>query len=140
MSLKEVLTYRRINPLFILLWIVGLPLFGAASSLQAQSKATLAEIKRLNLPISKDGITIHYSPGYEGRVLEVRPLIEGMVKFYNDKLKVKRNFAVVIVTKEAWERLSAAANMIMPYGMPFVTPAPHLAFLPATRDNALTSL
>ncbi len=128
--------YSRMNRLFILYWIAVL--FFALPYLEAQQKPPLQDLQDLKLPISKNKITVHYSAGYEKKVLEIRPLLEGMMKFYEDKLTIKQEFSGVIVTREDWEKLSVAANY--PYGIPCFTREPALIILPATGDNAATSL
>jgi hypothetical protein len=112
--------------------------FLAVPSLQAQQNTALQDIQNLKLPSSKNIITAYYSPGFESRALEVRPLVEEMVRFYEDKLKVKADFTLAILEKEHWSSVAEAARR--PYGLPFVTPKPNVAFLPATADNAVTSL
>lgn len=112
--------------------------FLAVPALHAQQNTALQSVQELKLPSSKNIITVYYSPGYENRALEVRPLIEEMVGFYGDRLKVKEDFTLAILTKEHWSSVPEAAKR--PYGLPFVTPKPSVAFLPATADNAVTSL
>jgi hypothetical protein len=106
--------------------------------LQAQQQTALQNLQALKLPSSKNLITVYYSPGFEPRVLEVRPLVEEMMSFYQDRLKIKADFTLAILTKAHWSTHPEAAKR--PYGVPFVTGKPSVAFVHATADNAVTSL
>lgn len=85
--------------------------FLAMPSLRAQQTTAFQAIQVLKLPSSKNLITVYYSPRYVNRVVEVRPLIEEMVSFYQNRLKIKADFTLAILTKEHWSSVSQAANL-----------------------------
>lgn len=90
-------------------------------------------LQTLNLNVSKGKIEIHFAAGYEHRAKEVRPLIEEMIDFYQERLDLRQQFSVAILTKEQWTK-----NLgLIPYGLPFVRD--NVAFLPATNDGAITA-
>jgi hypothetical protein len=58
------------------------------------------------------------------------------MRFYEHKLKIKAELSVAVLTKADWERVVQGT----PYGLPFVSPTPHIVLLPATHDGEVVKL
>jgi hypothetical protein len=100
----------------------------------AQDSKTLERVRDLKNPSAKNKVTFYYSPGYERRVKEIRPLVQDAMRFYERRLNLKVDLSVAVLTKSQWEQITP-----IPYGLPWVSPAPHVAFLPATGDGVVAS-
>ncbi len=104
------------------------------SSVNAQDSKALEKVQNLKIPLIKNKIIVYYSPGYKKRAKEIRPLIEDTMRFYERKLNLKVDLSVAVLTKEHWSQVSSG-----PYGLPWVSSPPHVAFLPATGDVVVTA-
>jgi hypothetical protein len=110
-------------------------LLGAfASSAQAQNRKALEKVRGLNNPFSTNKITVYYSPGYKKRALELRALIEGGMQYYEEKLNLRVELSVAVLNQLQWNQVDGG-----PYGLPWVSSPPYVAFLPATPDGVVTA-
>jgi hypothetical protein len=116
--------------------VVVLLALTAASSF-AQEDQTLKKIQSLNLPYSAKKIKAYYSPGYEKRSLETQELLAEAAAFFEKNLDLKLDLTVAVLDEETWKK---AVGESPPYGFPFVTSAPSVAFFPATDNNAIALL
>ncbi|HET6632941.1 MAG TPA: alpha/beta hydrolase [Rhodanobacteraceae bacterium] len=93
------------------------------------------EVAAMHLPVLPGDIVVHYSTGYARRAAAVRPLISEMMRFYKAKLGIEDTMSVAVLDADDWKQ---ALQGHLPYGLPFVTDTPHMAFLPATADGVIT--
>jgi hypothetical protein len=105
-----------------------------AEPAKAQGSKALENVKSLNAPSSTNKIRVYYSPGYEKRALEMRSLIEDAMRFYERKLNLKVELSLAVLTKLQWNQVEAG-----PYGLPWVSSSPHVAFLPATATEGVVT-
>ncbi len=104
---------------------------------QGQDSKTLERVQSLKTPFIKNKIVVYYSPGYKKRAKEVQRLIENAMLFYEQKLNLKVDLSVAVLTRQQWEQVTKT----VPYDVPWVSDdVPHIAFLPATYgEGVLTS-
>jgi hypothetical protein len=114
----------------LLAGVLGVLTFSAS----AQDAKTLEKVQNLKTPSLKNKITVYYSPGYKKRAKEIQPLIEDAMRFYEQKLNLKVDLSVAVLEKAQWQQVTP-----IPYGLPWVSDAPHVAFLPATADGVVVS-
>jgi hypothetical protein len=100
----------------------------------AMGAGALEKVKGLGTPSTKNKITTYYSPGYEKRAKEIQPIIEDAIRFYEKKLGIKMDLGIAILDRAQWVKVAQA-----PYGLPYVSSAPHVAFLPATGDGVIAA-
>ncbi|MEO7394695.1 MAG: acyl-CoA thioester hydrolase/BAAT C-terminal domain-containing protein [Chitinophagaceae bacterium] len=96
-------------------------------------KSTRQKVQELKIPSIKQIPIVYYSPGYKKRGEEVSGLLAGARQFYEHKLQTKVDFNAAVLTKSQWEQITR-----IPYGIPFASDPPFVAFLPAT-DGILTT-
>ena len=99
-----------------------------------QEAQTLAKVQNLNTPKIHKKITVYYSSGHEARARAVQPLIEDAMEFYDRKLRLKSDLAVALLDRADWEKITQ-----IPYGLPWFSDPPHVAFLPATSDGVVAT-
>jgi hypothetical protein len=137
------------------LFIIILLLF-AAHPAQAQQKTLTQRVQEAtNNHSSTDKITVYYSPQYERKALELRSMLEGMMLYFNDNLKVKMSFTLAVLDEPQWNRVvstmqrrdifmlemnkpSGLEPFRVPYGIPLSSTPPNIVFIPATGDNQPT--
>ena len=95
-------------------------------SASAQDAQTLKRVQNLKTPSLKNKITVYYSDGFKKRAEDVLALIEGGMRFYEKELSLDVDLSVAVLDKAQWEQITQ-----IPYGLPWVSDAPHVAFLPA---------
>jgi hypothetical protein len=125
----EIMKKRFLQRVF-LAGVLGVLTFSAS----AQDAKTLEKVQNLKTPSLKNKITVYYSPGYKKRAKEIQPLIEDAMRFYEQKLNLKVDLSVAVLEKAQWQQVTP-----IPYGLPWVSDAPHVAFLPATADGVVVS-
>jgi hypothetical protein len=103
-------------------------------AISGQELSTLERVKSLNTPVLKKELTVFYSPGFESRAEEVAPLIEDARDFYRKKLGFNVDLSVALLDRAQWEKMTR-----VPYGLPFFSEPPHVAFLPATHDGVVAA-
>jgi hypothetical protein len=123
---------------------------------QAQQKTLLQRVREAtdnNSSINK--VTVYYSPQHEKKALELRLMLEEMMSYFNDKLKVKMNFTLAVLDEQQWNRVvgtmqrrdifvlemdkpSGLEPFRVPYGIPLSSTPPNIVFIPATPDNQPT--
>jgi hypothetical protein len=96
----------------------------------------LTAVRELGVPSFTHKVTVYYSRGHETRAKELSSLIEDAMRFYEDKLKIKPELSVAVLTKADWDRVVQQT----PFGVPFVSPVPHVILLPATHDGEVVKL
>ncbi|MGI8583848.1 MAG: acyl-CoA thioester hydrolase/BAAT C-terminal domain-containing protein [Chitinophagaceae bacterium] len=96
-------------------------------------KSTRQKVQELKIPSIKKIPIVYYSPGYKKRGEEVFSLLAGAKQFYEHKLQTKVDFDAAVLTKSQWKQITR-----IPYGIPFASDPPYVAFLPAT-DGILTA-
>ncbi len=79
----------------------------------------LKAVRELDPPSFTDTFTVYYSTGHQRRAKEFSGLIKEMARFYEEKLKIKADLSVAVLTKADWERVEKMA----PYRIPSVSPA-----------------
>jgi hypothetical protein len=98
---------------------------------EPEKKARVPKLKatrELGVPSFTSKVTVYYSKGHEKHAKELSGLLEDGMRFYEDKLKIKAELSVAVLSKADWERAVEG----IPYGFPFVSAAPHVVMLPAT--------
>jgi hypothetical protein len=131
-------------------------LFFAAHPAQAQQKTLMQRVQEAtNNHSSTNKITVYYSPQYERKALELRSMLEGMMLYFNDNLKVKMSFTLAVLDEPQWNRVvstmqrsdifmlemnkpSGLEPFRVPYGIPLSSTPPNIVFIPATGDNQPT--
>ena len=140
---------------FLKLFIACLPLL-VVDTAQAQRKSLLERVQEAtNNHSSTNKITVYYSPQYEKKALELRSMLEDMMLYFNDRLKVKMNFTLAVLDEPQWNRVvsvmqrrdiftlemdkpSGLEPFRVPYGIPLSSTPPNIVFIPATADNQPT--
>lgn len=102
------------------------------SPLYAQSETMLQKLQNLKTPYSVNKIKVYYSPGHEKRAVQLRTMIEGAMKFYESKLKVREEVNLAVLSPEHWKQI----GLQVPYGVP--NASWNIVILPALTDNATT--
>lgn len=125
--------FRASSLIFGVLWIAILSML-AVPPLKAQDAKTLERVQQLRTSSSTNKITVYYSQGYKKRALELRSLIEGAMRFYERKLNIKEELSLAVLTQPQWSQVTR-----IPYGLPWVSESPHVAFLPATADGVVAA-
>ena len=110
--------------------VLGVLTFSAS----AQDAKTLEKVQNLKTPSLKNKIIVYYSPEYKKRAKEIQPLVEDAMRFYERKLNLKVDLSVAVLDEAQWQQVTP-----IPYGLPWVSDAPHVAFLPATADGVVAS-
>jgi hypothetical protein len=123
---------------------------------QAQQKTLLQRVQEATgNHSSTNKITVYYSPQYERKALELRSMLEGMMSYFNDNLKVKMSFTLAVLDEPQWNRVvstmqrrdifmlevdkpSGLEPFRVPYGIPLSSTPPNIVFIPATGDNQPT--
>jgi hypothetical protein len=109
--------------------------FSSSVRSQPQVETTaLQKVQALNNPTLKGKIPVYYSPGYEKRAKELQPILEEACRYFDRKLKTKVDVSLAVLTKEQWKQVRG-----QPYGLPNVSSAPHVVFLPATDDGVIAA-
>ena len=124
-----------INNLLLAIAGICVPVLIFAASPTAQNETALRKVQSLNNPSSTKRIKVYYSPGYEKRAVELRAMIEDAMKFYERKLKTREEINLAVLIPEQWRQV----GLQVPYGVPNVSFAPRVIFLPALTDNATTA-
>ena len=106
----------------------------AASLAVGQAPRPLDEVKKLGTASIHKLTTAYYSPGYKKRAREIQPIIDDAMRFYQKKVGMKMELSLAILDRTQWEKVSK-----VPYGLPYVSSAPHVAFLPATSDGVIAA-
>src|SRR5262249_56141860 len=96
----------------------------------------LKAVRELGVPSFTKKVTVYYSEGHEKRAKELSGLIEDGMRFYEEKLKIKAELSIAVLSKADWERVVDG----IPYDFPFVSAAPHVVMLPATHDAAVVKM
>jgi hypothetical protein len=109
-------------------------LLALAFPVWAQDAQTLEKVQNLKTPALKNKITVYYSPSYKQRAKEIQPLIEDAMRFYEQKLNLRVDLKVAVLDRTQWQQITP-----IPYGLPWVSDAPHVAFLPATADGVVAA-
>lgn len=131
-------------------------LFWAIPYSNAQTKTLLQRVQEAtDNHSSTNKITVYYNPKYEKKALELREMLEDMMLYFNDKLKVKMNFTLAVLDEPQWNRVvgtmqrrdifmlevdkpSGLEPFRVPYGIPLSSTPPNIVFIPATADNQPT--
>ncbi len=137
------------------LFLIALLLFAAPPS-KAQQKTLMRRVQEATgNHSSTNRITVYYSPRYEKKALELRSMLEGMMLYFNDNLKVRMNFTLAVLDAPQWDRVvgtmqrrdifmlevdkpSGLEPFRVPYGIPLSSTPPNIVFIPATGDNQPT--
>jgi hypothetical protein len=98
--------------------------------------AQLKAVRELGVPSFTNQVTVYYSKGHKKRAKELSGLVEAAMRFYEEKLKIKAELSVAVLTKADWERVVEG----IPFGFPFVSATPHVVLLPATYDGEVVRL
>jgi hypothetical protein len=109
----------------------GPELTPAAPHLNAELKALLA----LKLPSSTGQITVHHSQGFEARATELRGMMEAGLEFFDGHFGTRPEMQLAVLTATDWAKIPTPT----PFGFPFVSGEPHVAFLPATPDSIISN-
>jgi hypothetical protein len=123
---------------------------------QSQQKPLLQRVREAaENHSSTNKITVYYSPQYEKKALELRSMLEDMMSYFNDKLKVKMHFTLAVLDEQQWNRVvgtmqrrdifmlemdkpSGLEPFSVPYGIPLSSTPPNIVFIPATANNQPT--
>lgn len=124
-------TWDRQVKIFAGLWLAVLVMI-SPTTLRAQEKSLLQRIIELKLPSATNKITVYYSPLYQKKAFKIRDTVEEMMKFYEDKFRIKVNLYLAVLTHPHW--IQVVQN---PYGLPGVAGNPPVAFMPATANGAI---
>lgn len=137
------------------LFLITLLLFAAHPS-QAQQKTLMQRVQEATGDHSSTNkITVYYSPQYEKKAIKLRSMLEDMMLYFNDKLRVKMNFTLAVLDESQWDRVvstmqrrdifmlevnkpSGLEPFHVPYGIPLSSTPPNIVFIPATGDNQPT--
>ena len=125
---------RRFSKLIFRMLSMGILLLLVVLTSNAQGTKTLEIVQNLRTPSSTNKITVYYSEGYKKKALELRSLIEEAMRFYERKLGIKEEFSLAVLTQDQWSQVRKS-----PYGLPWVSGRPHVAFLPATEDGVVAA-
>jgi hypothetical protein len=90
-------------------------------------------VRELGIPSFTNKVPVYHSAGYETRAQDLATLIEDALRVYEDKLKIRPDFSVAVLTRPDWERVEKGT----PFGLPSVSPPPHVVLLPATHDGVV---
>jgi hypothetical protein len=125
-------------------------------TIKAQQKTLLQRVQAATENHSSTGkITVYYSPQYEKKALKLRSMLEDMMSYFNDKLKVKMHFTLAVLDETQWNRVvgtmqrrdifmlemdkpSGLEPFSVPYGIPLSSTPPNIVFIPATANNQPT--
>ncbi len=118
----------------IMACLLGFVLLTSSPAFAQGEMNALQKVQALKNPSLTNKITVHYSRGYEKRARELQSMLEEAMRFYERKLKSKVELSLAVLTPDQWKQVRP-----MPYGLPNVSSAPHVVFLPATEDGVVTA-
>src|SRR5690349_19876136 len=82
----------------------------------------LTAVRELGVPSFTNRVTVYYSTGYDGRARELGGLLGEALRFYEEKLKIKPELSLAVLSRPDWGRVETRA----PFGLPSVSPPPHV--------------
>lgn len=133
------ITPSLIKRLLSIMVLAVIPIFLLKVPAQAQEPNMLQKVQDLKIPSSTSKITVYYSPGYKMRALELRSMIEGAMRYYEERLKVKVGISLAVLNKPQFDQIGKGLSFTTVYGVPWVSGPPSVAFLPATSDGSVNT-
>ena len=91
---------------FLFTFLISFLILAGLTKIKAQQKTLLRRVQAATENHSSTGkITVYYSPQYEKKALELRSMLEDMMSYFNDKLKVKMHFTLAVLDETQWNRI-----------------------------------
>jgi hypothetical protein len=141
---------------FLVIFLISFLILAGLLPIKAQQKTLLQRVQAATENHSSTNkITVYYSTQYEKKALELRSMLEDMMSYFNDKLKVKMNFTLAVLDETQWNRVvgtmqrrdifmlemekpSGLEPFSVPYGIPLSSTPPNIVFIPASANNQPT--
>jgi len=119
---------------------VALFLACGCEAMAQQEFAALEAVKNLRLPNQSGKVDLYYSACCRERAIEVQNTLEDYLRFYEEKLGIRVQFAVAVLDKNDWNRVDAQNpnHVGGPYGMTHWVGPPYVAFVPADDGGVIT--
>ena len=99
------------------------------------SDPSLSKIQSLNLLQLPGKIPTYYIPDHADRAREIQAMLEDALVFFADQLEVNADLSFALLGPVEWASVTE-----IPYGLPWVSYAPHITVFPATLDHPMGKL
>ncbi len=103
---------------------------------QGDNRTVLTKVQSLDLPTVREGVVVHYKPGYKERAEKLGPLLNDAIQFFKKELGIEQHFHLALVDSLDWIQISSS-----PYGLPHVSGMndkdPPVAVLPVIGDGTV---
>ncbi|WP_440998516.1 hypothetical protein [Fodinibius sp. SL11] len=103
---------------------------------QRDNRTMLAKVQSLDLESVREGVVVHYKPGYKERAEKLGPLLNDAIQFFKKELGITQQFHLALVDSLDWIQISSS-----PYGLPHVSGMndedPPVAVLPVSGEGTV---
>ena len=110
--------------------LLALPV--VSGSPNAQPVTHLARVQQLGLQSLTGTVPTYYSPGAQARAESLQAMLNEAVVYFRARLNIEPQLALAVLNEAHW-----AAVRALPYGIPGVSSAPHIVFLPADLQRSV---
>jgi hypothetical protein len=104
----------------------------------ARSEHALEVVKKSGLQFRDGEVPLYFSPCCEKRASEHRAMVEDSLRFHREAIGGDLQLTMAVVNQTDWESVMLQAGLKNGYGEPFVTPPPHITFIPADDGGTTT--
>ncbi len=109
-----------------------LTIMAARAPALTQQPDYVARVQQLALEVLPGRIPSYYSSGARERAAGLQKTLEEAAAFFEERIGVAPTLALAVLNEVDWAKLRP-----VPYGIPWVSPAPHVAVLPADLERSV---